>query len=299
MTVFAVGPVRVRVPATSANLGPGFDTLGLAVDLHDELVGEVVDSGLHVEVVGAGAGEVPLDERHLVVRAMRLAFDAMDVRPEGLRLSCTNRIPHARGLGSSSAAIVGGMALARALVVDGAERLDDDALLQLAATQEGHPDNVAPAIFGGFVVAGQAGERFFSVSAAVRPGLRTVVMVPSQPLSTEVARSLLPDVVPHADAAANAGRAALLVTAIGGHPEHLLNATADLLHQDYREPGMPDSLALMRELRADGHAAVISGAGPTVLVLTAADDVSSLMARCPDGWDAHELAIAERGVHLA
>ncbi|WP_235735866.1 homoserine kinase [Nocardioides alcanivorans] len=207
-------------------------------------------------------------------------------------------MPHARGLGSSSAAIVGGLALARALVVDGTERLDDQTILQLAATEEGHPDNVAPAIFGGFVVAGRTGERFFSVDAPVHADLRAVAMVPTQPLATEVARSLLPEVVPHADAAANAGRAALLVTAIGSHPEHLLTATTDLLHQDYREPGMPDSLALMHALRSAGHAAIISGAGPTVLTLTTDRDASSLLGFCPVGWEARELAINRRGVQI-
>lgn len=300
MTQFVTGPVRVRVPATSANLGPGFDTLGLALDFHDDLVGEVLDSGLEVEVRGAGEGEVPLDERHLVVRSMRLAFAAMGVEPTGLRLVCTNRIPHARGLGSSSAAIVGGIALARALVVDGRRLLDDEAVLQLAATEEGHPDNVAPAVFGGFVVAGRAGDRFFSVNVDVDPRIRTIVMVPDQPLSTEVARGLLPAVVPHADAATNAGRAALLVAAVGGHPEHLLDATADLLHQDYREPGMPESLALVRALREQGEAAIISGAGPTVLVFTTAAtdaEIDAITRRCPSGWQAHELPIARQGVH--
>lgn len=299
MTQFVTGPVRVRVPATSANLGPGFDTLGLALDLHDDLVGEVVDSGLTVEVTGAGADQVPLDERHLVVRAMRLAFEAMGVQPPGLRLTCTNRIPHARGLGSSSAAIVGGIGLARALVRDGARRLDDDALLQLAATEEGHPDNVAPAIFGGFVVAGRSGERFFAVNAPLDPRVRAVAFVPTQPLETEIARSLLPEMVPHADAATNAGRAALLVAAMGGRPEHLLAATGDLLHQEYREPGMPASLALVRQLREAGHAAFISGAGPTVLVLTtlAAGDQDQFREHCPEGWQTDSMVIAVRGVH--
>ncbi|WP_110208752.1 homoserine kinase [Nocardioides daejeonensis] len=297
MSEFVAGAVHVRVPATSANLGPGFDTLGLALELYDDLVAEVVPEGLQVEVTGAGAGEVPLDETHLVIRSMRLAFDAMGVEPSGLRVRCTNRIPHARGLGSSSAAIVGGIGLARALVVDGVERLSDDGILQLAASEEGHPDNVAPAVGGGFVVAGQDGEGFYSVASPVHPAVTAVAFIPPHPLSTEVARGLLPATVPHSDAATNAGRAALLVAAMSVHPERLLTATADLLHQDYRETGMPASLALMRALRADGHAATISGAGPTVLVLTTSDAVEALLARCPEGWQAQHLAIASGGVH--
>ncbi|GAA1525113.1 homoserine kinase [Nocardioides humi] len=296
---FVQGPVRVRVPATSANLGPGFDTLGLALDLHDELEAEVAASGLLVEIGGYGDGEVPLDERHLVVRAMRATFERLGKQPSGLRLSCTNVIPHARGLGSSSAAIVGGVWLARELVAGGRLLLDDAALLDLAAQLEGHPDNVAPALLGGFVISGQdADGSFWAVPGSVDPRIGAVVLVPGSPVSTEAARGLLPADVPHADAAANAGRAALLVAALAGHPEELLRATEDRLHQQYRRPAMPESLALVEALRADGVPAVISGAGPTVLALTdgpGSVTTSELLARCPDGWDARALAISATG----
>lgn len=299
---YVSGPVRVSVPATSANLGPGFDSLGLALDLRDRLEAEILPEGLVVEVDGAGADEVPLDETHLVVRAMRAAFAEMDAAPSGLRLSCTNVIPHARGLGSSSAAIVGGLGLARALVEDGARRLDDDALFGLAARMEGHPDNVAPALFGGFVISGHDDDgEFYAVPSAVDPRISTVALVPPEAVSTEVARGLLPEQVPHADAAADAGRTALLVAALAGQPEQLWRATKDYLHQDYRRAAMPDSLALVDALRAEGVAAIVSGAGPTVLAFTAgAGSVStdSLMARCPTGWTAMHLAIDTRGVRL-
>jgi homoserine kinase len=286
--------VRVTVPATSANLGPGFDSLGLALDLHDELEAELTASGLLVEVAGAGAGEVPLDEDHLVVRAMRAAFDALGGQPAGLRLSCRNAIPHARGLGSSSAAIVGGLVLARALVDGGAERLDDAALLDLAVGMEGHPDNVAPALHGGFVISGRDDHgRVYAVGSPVDARIAAVVFVPPEPLSTEVARGLLPQTVPHADAAADAGRAALLVAALAGRPEQLWRATRDYLHQDYRRPAMPASLDLVDALRGAGHAAVVSGAGPTVLTLVG--DGSDLAGHCPDGWTHHRLAVDTRG----
>ncbi|WP_232679870.1 homoserine kinase [Nocardioides sp. R-C-SC26] len=297
------GPVRVSVPATSANLGPGFDTLGLALDLRDELEAEVLDAGLVVEVEGEGAGAVPLDDRHLVVRSMNVAFDALGARPTGLRLRCRNALPHARGLGSSSAAIVGGLALARALVVGGRDRLDDAALLDLAAGIEGHPDNVAPALYGGFVIsgthasgAGDTGHSYFAVPSPVMPGLGVVVFVPPDGVETKAARGLLPDVVPHADAAANAGRAALLVAALGGHPDQLVCATQDLLHQEYRRPAMPASLALIDDLRARGVPAVVSGAGPTVLAFThpeLAVDAGALLAACPAGWRALALAVCD------
>jgi homoserine kinase len=289
--------VKVSVPATSANLGPGFDCLGLALGLRDELEGELTDDGIGVEVVGEGAGSVPLDETHLVLRAMRLAFDALGERPAGLRLSCRNAIPHARGLGSSSAAIVGGLVLARALVADGAERLSDDALLALAVGQEGHPDNVAPALHGGFVVSGtdERGE-LFAVRSPVDARVSAVVFLPPEPLSTEVARGLLPATVPHADAAADAGAAALLVAALAGRTDQLWRATRDRLHQEYRRPAMPASLDLVDRLRAEGHAAVVSGAGPTVLVLTA--DGTDLAAYAPDGWRHLVLPVSTDGARV-
>ena len=297
MATFVDGPVRVSVPATSANLGPGFDSLGLAVSLRDELEAEVVGEGLLVEVEGAGAEGVPRDETHLVVRAMRAAFDLMGEQPPGLRLSCRNRIPHARGLGSSSAAIVAGVVLARGLVAGGQLLASDEALLDLAADLEGHPDNVAPAFLGGFVISGREDDRWFAVRAGVDPRITAVAFVPPTGVETTVARGLLPATVPHADAAANSGRAALLVAALTGQPEHLLAATRDWLHQDQREPAMPETLALVRRLRADGVPAVVSGAGPTVLAF-GTTDTSSLRARCPDGWECHDLVIESRGAAL-
>jgi len=299
---FVEGPVRVSVPATSANLGPGFDALGLALDLRDELEAEVLASGLVVEVDGAGAGGVPRDESHLVVVAMRAAFAAMGAQPPGLRLSCRNVIPHARGLGSSSAAIVGGVTLARSLVAGGSLLLDDDALFRLAADLEGHPDNVAPAFYGGFVISGHEDGAFWAVSSAVDPRVSAVVFVPADGVTTSVARGLLPETVPHAEAAADAGRAALLVAALAGRPEHLLLATRDYLHQEYRRPAMPASLELVDRLRARGIAAVVSGAGPTVLAFCGGREVpgtEELLASCPQGWTVHHLALDTEGVRTA
>jgi homoserine kinase len=292
---FVKGPVRVTVPATSANLGPGFDSLGLAIELRDELEASVTDSGLGVDVVGEGAGEVPRDETHLVVRAMRATFEALGEQPGGLLVSCRNRIPHARGLGSSSAAIVGGICLARALMVRGSHLLPD-AALRLAAQLEGHPDNVAPALLGGLTVSGHDDGGFFAARVPVSPSLRAVAFVPTTVLSTETARGLLPDSVPHADAAANAGRAALLVAAMAGQTDLLFPATADWLHQEYRRPAMPASLDLVDRLRSQGFAAVVSGAGPTVVVLTTGDP--DLRTYVPDGWTHLALDVATDGVRL-
>ncbi|HEU4540456.1 MAG TPA: homoserine kinase [Jiangellaceae bacterium] len=280
--------VRVSVPATSANLGPGFDALGLALGWYDVVEAELAENGLDVRVTGAGAGEVPLDGDHLVVRAMRGTFASLGVEVAGLRLACTNSIPHGRGLGSSAAAIVAGVLAARAL----AGAVDDvDAALALAAKIEGHPDNVAPCLLGGLTIAWSPSGRVRAVALDVHPDVRPVVCVPAESLSTETARGLLPASVPHAAAARNAGRAALLVEALTRRPDLLLDATEDELHQPYRAPAMPDTLTLMKDLRERGIAAVVSGAGPSVLALTIGDQY---VAKVP-GWEVRALPVDRRG----
>jgi len=286
------------VPATSANLGPGYDALGIALSLRDRVTAEVVDGADEILVTGQGVGVVPLDRTHLVHRSMRLAFERMSVETPGLRLVCENLIPHGRGLGSSSAAIVAGVALARGLVAGGSLLMDDDSVFALAADIEGHPDNVAPAFFGGFTVAYADNGRFRATSVALDPRMSVVALVPAEPVETRTARALLPDVVPHGDAATNVGRAALLVVALGGRPELLFAATEDHLHQDYRAPAMPGTLALVRTLRSDGLPAVVSGAGPTVLVFTEAANQDAVAARAPEGWRAFSLSLATEGLRL-
>jgi homoserine kinase len=299
MTTFVTGPVTVSVPATSANLGPGFDALGLALDHRDRLTAKVIDrQGVEIVVRGHGEGVVPVDDAHLVHRAMRAAFDHMGAATPGLRLECDNVIPHARGLGSSSAAIVAGVCLARGLVAGGSLLMDDDSAFALAADLEGHPDNVAPAFFGGCTIAYQDADRFRAVSVAVDPRVQVVVFVPPEPVETSVARDLLPATVSHADAAANAGRAALLVAALSNEPELLLAATEDRLHQEFREPAMPASLALVRGLRADGLPAVVSGAGPSVLVFTSDEQQETVARRAPAGWEVLVTSIDRDGARV-
>ncbi|RSM56631.1 homoserine kinase [Actinoplanes sp. ATCC 53533] len=262
---FVSEPVQVRTPATSANLGPGFDTLGLALTLYDDLSARVTGDSWRVSVTGEGAGELPTDESHLVVRAMLATFDELGARPPGVAVECVNRIPQARGLGSSSAAIVGGVQLARALV---REQLDDEAALRIAARLEGHPDNVAPCLLGGFTIAWTEASGSRAVRLDVADGVRPTLFVPQERGLTATARAALPPAVPHADAAFNTGRAALLVHALTSDPELLFAATEDRLHQGYRAVAMPGSASLVASLRSVGVAAVISGAGPTVLALS-------------------------------
>jgi homoserine kinase len=292
MPTFRAAPVRVRVPATSANLGPGFDAMGLALGLHDDVVVQVTDSGLSLDVAGEGADEVAgRRERHLVVRAIRATFDALGGQPRGLQVVCANRIPHGRGLGSSAAAIVAGVVAARELVLGD---LGDEQALAIATELEGHPDNVAACLLGGLTVAWREGATVTAARLEAHDSLRPVVLVPASRSSTPKARKLLPETVPHADAAWNAGRAALLVEALTRRPELLLAATDDRIHQPYRAEAMPRTAALVATLRERGVAAVVSGAGPTVLALTI-DGLPDVVAKPPRGWTAAELPVERVG----
>lgn len=303
---FATDAVRVRVPATSANLGPGFDALGMALGLYDEIeVRALGTAGARVEVLGEGAGTLPEGEDHLVVRALRHALDVAGAPQVGLEMRCTNRIPHCRGLGSSAAAVVAGVVAARGLVAE-AEALDDGVALRIATEFEGHPDNAAPAILGGATIAWTEDDGPRAVTIDVDPGVVPIAIVPPVQLSTRTARGVLPAHVPHGDAAFVAGRAALLVEALGRRPELLLPATEDRLHQHYRGSVMPDSLALVTALRSRGVAAVVSGAGPTVLALarkvpggTDADAViAEVFGPTMGGWRVRTLGVAPHGAQV-
>jgi homoserine kinase len=283
---FVTGPVTVRAPASSANLGPGYDSFGLALSRYDEVTATVTGGGLQVSTAGCGEGEVPADERHLVVRAMRAAFDRLAGQPPGLRISCRNTIPHGRGLGSSAAAIVSGIALARALTDDGDAVLDEAAALELATELEGHPDNVAACLLGGATVAWLAGNGAARAARLSPTGVLPVLLVPADRSATQAARAVLPATVPHPDAAFNAGRAGLLVLALTGRPDLLFTATEDRLHQQYRASSMPSTAALVDRLRGAGLAATVSGAGPSVLVLaTGQPQLAQVVALAPAGWE--------------
>jgi homoserine kinase len=294
-------PVRVQAPATSANLGPGFDALGLALGLHDEVEARVIPGGLTLDVTGEGAGEVAdAGEKHLVVRAMRAAFDDLGTeQPPGLALRCLNRIPHGRGLGSSAAAIVAGIVAARVLA--GADT-GPAAALPLASELEGHPDNVAPCLLGGLTVAWVADGTARAIRMETLPGISPVALIAPAAVSTEVARGLLPAQVPHADAARNAGRSALLVAALTACPEALLDATEDWLHQDYRAPAMPATHDLVRRLRAAGIPAVVSGAGPSVLaILACREDIAAVDSTALEagmGWLVSPLDVERQGASV-
>jgi homoserine kinase len=270
--------VKVRVPATSANLGPGFDTLGIALSYYDDLEVTALKPGnISVKVSGEGEGQVPLDETHLVVRAILETFKRVKQAAPGLSLSAVNRIPHGRGMGSSGAAVVSGIMAAKGLL-KGIAEISDKLMLDLATEFENHPDNVAPALFGGLSIAWEDEQGPHTKKLSVHRGVSPLVLVPSTKMSTELARSMQPESVPHADAVFNVSRSALLVAAMVSSPELLLAATEDKLHQNYRASAMPETDQLIQLLRSNGHAAVVSGAGPSVLVL-ASDPAQRLRAK--------------------
>jgi homoserine kinase len=302
-----VRTVEIRVPATSANLGPGFDALGLALSLYDDVEAALTDeAGVRVTVEGEGAGELDLGEGHLVVKAMRATFDRMGItQPSGIRLHCRNRIPHARGLGSSSAALCAGILAARALAeseqLSERGRFSDDDVFALATEMEGHPDNVAPCLAGGLTVAwyDHSGAPHM-VKVAPDERIRPVVVVPATRLATETARGLLPKDVPHKDASFNAGRAALLIAALTQRPEPglLLAATEDRLHQHYRAPAMRDTADLVERLRAVGVPAVVSGAGPTVLAFSTSDTQDLIAPEVGNDWHIQQMDVDPVGANV-
>jgi homoserine kinase len=299
---FKATMAQVSVPATSANLGPGFDCMGLALDLRDRYAAQVLDDAtFDVDVTGEGSADVKTDKNNLVIKAMLHGFEHMGQKPKGIALRQLNVIPHGRGLGSSAAAIVGGLALARALVLGGEQLLTDEEMISLGTELEGHPDNIAAAVLGGATIAwvdGASENSGHGVAIKVDPKIKALVFVPEAHLATSKARKLLPETIPHHDAVLNASRAALLVHAIQSRPDLLLEATEDLLHQNYRAEAMPKSMALVTKLRAAGVPAMISGAGPSVLVLHTLDDleVEAVIKVGAGAFAAQKLAISTNGV---
>ncbi len=292
--------VTARVPASSANLGPGFDSLGLALSLYDEIEVTITDGGLNVTVEGEGAGDVPNNASHLVVRAIERGFEAIGVWASGMDVVCRNKIPHSRGLGSSASAVVGGLAAAEGLAqaFDGSLELGLDRLVQLASEFEGHPDNAAASVLGGVVVSwteeSEGATKYAAARIEPHPDLKLIVLVPQDRSSTAQTRGLLPQSVPHKDASFNVSRAALAVVAISQRPELLMPATEDRLHQGYRATALPVTTRWVAALRKAGIPAVVSGAGPTVLALSQSSMPSDLRKQAEsEGLTVLELAISE------
>lgn len=291
--------VSVKVPATSANLGPGFDTLGMALSYYDELqVEAVAGNEIFVEVHGEGAGEVPTDGSNLVAKTIAYVFDRYKQTLPGLKLIAHNVIPHGRGMGSSGAAVVSGIMAAKGLL-EGIVEISSSELLDIATELEGHPDNVAPALFGGLTIAWEDEFGPHHKKLFVHRGVSPLELVPANKMSTALARSLQPDSVPHDDAVFNVSRSALLIAALTQSPELMMAATEDKLHQEYRAEAMPETNALIQLMRSHGHAAVVSGAGPSVLVLASDPaerlEAAKLAAEKYPQWQALLLAVDFKG----
>ncbi len=272
-----IQPIEVLAPATTANLGPGFDCLGMALDLWNRLevlpVEPGADSGAVVEVFGEGAGELATDSGNLTYRAMQFLFKEAALEMPSLRLRCHNGIPLSRGLGSSAAAIAGGLVAANTL---GGNPFSSNELLEMAATIEGHPDNVAAAVLGGLQLVVSDGPQLYTAPIPVPTALHTVLFIPEARIATAAARAVLPRQVSVADAVFNMGRVALLVAGMGfNHPEYLEVATQDKLHQPYRQPLFPAVKMIFAAARAAGALGVfVSGSGSTVLALTAGREMT-------------------------
>jgi homoserine kinase len=300
---------QVSVPASSANLGAGFDTFALALDIRDRYAAQILDDAVFdVDVTGEGADEVKRDKNNLVIKAMMRGFEHMGQKPKGIALRALNVTPHGRGLGSSSSAIVGGLALARELVLGGEEYMSDGEIMMLATELEGHPDNVAAALRGGATIAWLEEVRVAShptgitvgrsISIPVSNEIKALIFIPENTLSTNKARKLLPETVPHRDAVMNSSHAALLSIALSTRPDLLFTATEDFLHQSYRTAGFPKSMDLVTKLRSSGVAATISGAGPSVLALHTGDSQAevAIIEAATSGFTAKSVPIARRGV---
>ncbi|MBP1159671.1 homoserine kinase [Rhodococcus sp. PvR044] len=295
--------VTARVPASTANLGPGFDTLGLALALYDEITVTTTDAGLTIRVEGEGAEDVPWGPSHLVVRAIERGLESIGVWAGGLDVVCRNAIPHSRGLGSSASAAVGGLAVANGLAskLDPALALTQEQLVQLSSEFEGHPDNASASVLGGAVVSwsedtgvADSPRTYAAVRLDVHPAIRVVALVPSERSSTAQTRGLLPELVPHADAAFNVSRGALAVVALTSRPDLLMAATEDRLHQNQRASALPLTTRWIETLRQAGIAATVSGAGPTVLALSTRAFPDELRAKAEaDGLRVLELGVAD------
>lgn len=264
--------IKVRVPATSANMGPGFDSIGIALTLYNYVMAEETDTGkLEIEILDDSAAYLPKDERNLIYASMKKVFDKVGYQPKGLHLVMENNIMVTRGLGSSSAGIVAGLVAANAL---SGYPLSTAELVTMAVEIEGHGDNVTPAILGGFTVNVKQGSEIRYVREAIKDDLRFLAMVPDFYLQTKKARGVLPKTVSLSDAVYNIGRSALLATSIvNGSYENLRVAVGDKLHQPYRKPLVPGMDALFDACYERGALAVyLSGAGPTLMAIVRRSD---------------------------
>lgn len=258
--------IKVQVPATSANMGPGFDCLGVALKLYNYIYAEITDSGLQIDINDASASSLPRDERNLVYRSIKTVFELCGMHVPGLHLILENNIPVTRGLGSSSAGIVGGLTVGNILTGNHLSRSD---IIETAARLEGHADNVTPAVTGGFTVNICTKRQVRYMRHPLSDNLRFAAIVPDFRLATKKARSVLPNYVPHRDAVYNAARSAMLTACmLSGDCTNMRTAMGDRLHQSYRKRLIPNMDEIFRLCYRNGaHGVYLSGAGPTIMAV--------------------------------
>ncbi len=260
--------VKVRVPGTTANCGPGFDTVGIACTIYSELeLSLSVEGTLRIEIEGEGNGRIPTDKNNIIYQAVQAVLDKVGSHYQGIYLKLYNKIPLARGLGSSAAAIVGGLIAANQAT---GNTLTQDEIFSMATIIEGHPDNVAPAIFGGITISVMQGNQPVSLRFMPEKMLNMVVAIPEFNLSTHTARQVLPNTITMKDAVFNISRVALLIGALcKGEFHHLQYALEDKIHQPYRLQLIPGMQQVFDAAIAKGaYGAALSGAGPCLIAFT-------------------------------
>jgi len=267
--------ISLKVPATTANLGPGFDTLGMCLDMYNYIAMDETGNDLIIEVEGDGTEKIPKDASNLAYKAAKMVFQKVNYKPNGLEIKMQNNIPMARGLGSSASVIVGGMVAANHI---SGNRLNYDQILHMATCMEGHPDNVAPALFGGIVTSAQFDEETVYRKIIPPTNLTTVVAIPDYELSTEKARNVLPAEVPLCDAVYNISRVSLLVWAfINSDLELMGKAMEDKLHQPYRMHLIPGMSEVARAAKDMGvYSFALSGAGPTLIAFCMSNNAEAI-----------------------
>lgn len=290
---FVTDHATVTVPATTANLGPGFDSIGMALEMRDRIIVRATTGGARITVRGEGQQTSGLGEDHLVIRAIRVALEYVGAPQIGIDLTCHNAIPHSRGPGSSASAVAAGIAAVRAMISE-PESLDDEAIFRLVTDFEGHPDNAAPAVYGGAQLTWVDADGPHAIPLPVHESIRPHVMIPPNESLTETTRAVLPRTVSMADAVFNLQRSALLVEALRTGA-HLMPATDDRLHQPYRRDPMPHTAELIDSLRRRGLPAALSGAGPTVIsFLPIGEQLAGALT--DHGWTVRALPVAAEGV---
>ncbi len=294
---------RVIVPATSANLGPGFDCMGVALNLYNMIDVEESGDGLQIEINGLGKEKIPINENNLIYKSMKLVFDRVGYAPKGLRIIQTNEIPLTRGLGSSAACIVGGIFAANQII---GQKLTLEELEIMAAIADGHPDNTTPVIRGGLVTTVLEDDEVYHVDIEIPDNLKFAAFIPDFTLSTAKARRILPGRISHKDAVFNAGRAALLVASlVSGKFENLAHALEDRLHQPYRKKLIPDMDRIFEASMKNGaKGCYLSGAGPTLISILDnhyekfLDQMNLYLETLSTGWEIKILELNKKGVEI-